>query len=110
MALFTAGQARGLRSNPLDLRVASDYAKTDPGAGLKLFTSLAAAENGTYPTIDFLIQRWAATDPLAAGTWVQGQTRAAWGADAIRGYASAIRPTDPDAAARWQRLLSDETR
>lgn len=108
MALFTAGQNRGLRSDPLEMRVASDYAKTDPEAGLKLFTALPAGQSGTYPAVGNIIREWAATDAIAAGTWVQEQTRAAWGADAIRGYAFAIKHTDPEAAARWQSLLTEK--
>lgn len=105
MALFTAGHTRGFRSHPLDLRIATDFVKTDPLAGLATFTSMPPGENGAYAAVALLINNWAASDPVAAGTWLQRQTSQPWATDAIKGYAGAIGKTDPDAAARWLSVI-----
>jgi hypothetical protein len=110
VALLRRASERELRSPQLEMMVANDYASADPLAGVAALGSLPPATVGEpYRPVSALVRTWAQNDPEAAGTWLLQQPADAWGGAAIRGYISAIKRDNPEAAARWEETLKSST-
>lgn len=85
-------------------------AENDPVATAEWLQSLPendplhSPENATH-----LLQVWAQTDSIAASAWLSEQPSGPERDAAIVGFAGAIQPFEPEAAATWANTISDPT-